>query len=312
MLCDGHMNGRRIPDSIKVIAACNPYRLRQHTDGDDEGVGLAFEHEASRADDAENVGTGIKDPLSELVYRVHPLPESMTDYIFDFGALSEETEEMYIKAMIRNNLSLYVTQEEMVEEMSREEQLLGAAAEMGMREQEGMSREEMMEILEQRQRQAAQAEYERRAAAGEEVGQELNQWGYAKGHNKFGEFVETFTELVCAAQEFVREFHGGERSSASLRDVARCIKVYRWFGEHFAETQTTWTKADFFSAKPAARRHIRQAMFMSLAYCYHSRLPRSERTMLRMKIAEKWRSMQVPATRTATGWTIAGKDYCTW
>eukprot|EP01048_Picozoa_sp_COSAG05_P031946 COSAG05_NODE_11953_length_489_cov_0.797436_2_plen_103_part_01 len=67
--------------------------------------------------------------------------------------------------------------------------------------------------------------------------QEFNQWGYAKAHNKFGEFVETFTELVCAAQEFVREFHGGERSAASLRDVARCIKVYRWFGEHFHKTQ---------------------------------------------------------------------------
>ena len=314
MLCDGYMNGRRIPDCVKVIAACNPYRLRQHRDGDDEGVGLVFEHDAASLDDAENVGTGIKDPLSDLVYRVHPLPESMTDYIFDFGALSVETEQMYIKAMIRNNLSLYVTEEEMVEEMGREEQLLQMAQEQGIpaAQQEGMSREELMEILTQRQRAAAAAEYERRAAAGEEVGQEFNQWGYAKAHNKFGEFVETFTELVCAAQEFVREFHGGERSSASLRDVARCIKVYRWFGEHFAETQSTWSRADFFSAKPAARRHIRSALFMSLAYCYHSRLPRSERTMLRMKIAEQWRSMQVPATRTATGWTIPGKDYCRW
>ena len=314
MLCDGYMNGRRIPDSIKVIAACNPYRLRQHRDGDEEGVGLVFEHDSSSPDDAENVGTGIKDPLSELVYRVHPLPESMTDYIFDFGALSQETEEMYIKAMIRNNLSLYVTEEEMVEEMGREEQLLQMAQEQGIPAAliEGMSREELMEVLTQRQRAAARAEYERRAAAGEEVGQEFNQWGYAKAHNKFGEFVETFTELVCAAQEFVREFHGGERSSASLRDVARCIKVYRWFGEHFAERQRTWSKADFFSAQPAARPHIRSALFMSLAYCYHSRLPRSERKMLRMKIAEKWRSMQVPATRTATGWTIPGKDYCTW
>eukprot|EP01052_Picozoa_sp_SAG31_P074392 SAG31_NODE_33503_length_343_cov_0.635246_2_plen_29_part_01 len=29
----------------------------------------------------------MQDPLSNLVYRVHPLPESMADYIFDFGAL---------------------------------------------------------------------------------------------------------------------------------------------------------------------------------------------------------------------------------
>lgn len=37
----------------------------------------------------------------------------------------------------------------------------------------------------------------------------------------FGEFVEVFSELICCAQEFVREIHGGERSVASLRDVAR-------------------------------------------------------------------------------------------
>ena len=40
-----------------------------------------FEHSGS-SEHVENVGTGIKDPLSELVYRVHPLPESMTDHLF--------------------------------------------------------------------------------------------------------------------------------------------------------------------------------------------------------------------------------------
>jgi MoxR-like ATPase len=306
MICDGYMNGRRIPDSIKVIAACNPYRLRLKRDGDDEGVGLVFEHSES-SQEAENVGTGIKDPLSELVYRVHPLPESMTDFIFDFGALSDTTERMYIGSMIRNNLSLYVTQEEMVEELGREEQLAEMARSMGV-PTDGLTREEILAHVQQ----TAQQEAARAAAAGEDVGAEYNQWGYAKAHNKFGEFVETFTELVCAAQEFVREYHGGERSSASLRDVARCIKVFRWFGEHFAKTQTKWTLADFFSAKPAARRHIRSAMFMSLAYCYHSRLPRSERAMLRMRIADAWRGLQKPPTRTAMGWLIPGKDYCAW
>lgn len=43
--------------------------------------------------------------------------------------------------------------------------------------------------------------------------------------SRFGEFVDTFTGLVCAAQEFVRDFHGGERSAASLRDVARYARM---------------------------------------------------------------------------------------
>ena len=34
------------------------------------------------------------------MYRVHPLPESMTDYIFDFGSLSADTERMYIRKML--------------------------------------------------------------------------------------------------------------------------------------------------------------------------------------------------------------------
>ena len=37
-----------------------------------------------------------RDPLKNLVYRVHPLPESMIDHVFDFGALSPETERLYI------------------------------------------------------------------------------------------------------------------------------------------------------------------------------------------------------------------------
>jgi hypothetical protein len=41
----------------------------------------------------------------------------------------------------------------------------------------------------------------------------------------FAEFVEVFSELICAAQEFLRDVHGQERSVVSLRDVARCVKV---------------------------------------------------------------------------------------
>lgn len=43
-------------------------------------------------------------------------------------------------------------------------------------------------------------------------------WGYYYAKkSSFDEFVEVFTDLVCAAQECIRELCGGERSSASLR-----------------------------------------------------------------------------------------------
>ena len=104
IVCDGTMQGRMLPQAVKVIAACNPYRLRSGgaLHEMDDRVGLVFQHDDG-LNDVENVGTGIKDPLSELVYRVHPLPESMVDHLFDFGALSEETERLYIKAMIKKS-----------------------------------------------------------------------------------------------------------------------------------------------------------------------------------------------------------------
>jgi hypothetical protein len=49
--------------------------------------GLVYEehHDDGMGD---NIGTGIKDPLKDLVYRVHPLPEAMVDHVFDFGSLA--------------------------------------------------------------------------------------------------------------------------------------------------------------------------------------------------------------------------------
>jgi len=111
----------------------------------------------------------------------------------------------------------------------------------------------------------------------------------------FGEFVEVFAELICASQEFVRTLHGGERSVVSLRDVARCLRVYRWFGEHFASRNNApWTLEDFCSVKPNATSHIRKAVILSLSYCYHARLPRDHRRQFRKHVCDAWKNLQVP------------------
>lgn len=52
-----------------------------------EDVALVFQ--AASGDAA----SGISDPMKELVYRVHPLPESLIDVVSDFGSLSEASEE---------------------------------------------------------------------------------------------------------------------------------------------------------------------------------------------------------------------------
>ena len=131
ILCDGTMQGRRLPESVKVIAACNPYRLRSGgaLHEMDDRVGLVFQHDDG-LNDVENVGTGIKDPLSELVYRVHPLPESMVDHLFDFG-VNEDWERLYIEAMIKKALADYIDEEAMVEEISNDDQLAAQAQRWG-------------------------------------------------------------------------------------------------------------------------------------------------------------------------------------
>lgn len=42
----------------------------------------------------------LQDAMRGLVYRVHPLPETMLDYVFDFGRLDDVDERRYARAML--------------------------------------------------------------------------------------------------------------------------------------------------------------------------------------------------------------------
>ncbi len=89
----------------------------------------------------------------------------------------------------------------------------------------------------------------------------------------------------------------------SLRDVARCVKVYRWFGEHLAASTTDaiqWTLEDFFSCKSAAREHVRMAVILSIAYCYHARLPRDERRQFCKHLEDAYKQLQAPLPSTVS------------
>jgi len=234
ILCDRFMDGKRLPDNISLIAACNPYRLRTKKSlyKGEEMAGLIYEQYTGPG--AGNVGTGIKDPLRDLVYRVHPLPESMVDHIYDFGALSSNTERLYIKSMLAKS---------------------------------------MVEKLAELQEEPIQTDSSPRCE----------------------EFISVFSDLICIAQETVRDLSDGERSAVSLRDVARCVKVFVWFGEHFYDNQKRWEKwtmDEFYNVKLAAEKHIRKATFLSLAYTYYARLPRKERRTLVDALSSRWRNLQ--------------------
>eukprot|EP00026_Physarum_polycephalum_P000016 Phypoly_transcript_00016.p1 GENE.Phypoly_transcript_00016~~Phypoly_transcript_00016.p1 ORF type:complete len:3661 (+),score=399.99 Phypoly_transcript_00016:3-10985(+) len=87
IICDHSIKGKKLPSNLVVIAACNPYR--------------------SRLDDNPELYTGFVPRTfkpSKLVYLVHPLPETMTEYVWDIGSLKEKEELHYIERMMNVNL----------------------------------------------------------------------------------------------------------------------------------------------------------------------------------------------------------------
>ena len=96
LIIDRVMDNTRLPDSVQIISCCNPYRLRQNKE--EEEVALVYQH------GAEQGASGITDPMKKLVYRVHPLPESLVDVVHDFGALSNASERLYTVGILRKEL----------------------------------------------------------------------------------------------------------------------------------------------------------------------------------------------------------------
>ena len=84
IMCHRTITGKPLPSNLVFIAACNPYRLRP--------VGKILTSGLS-----EKTST---DEYSRLVYRVHPLPETMIDYVWDYGTVSPDDERRYIARMV--------------------------------------------------------------------------------------------------------------------------------------------------------------------------------------------------------------------
>ncbi|XP_065678772.1 E3 ubiquitin-protein ligase rnf213-alpha isoform X3 [Hydra vulgaris] len=81
---------------LEIVAAINPYK--KHSTNmikKLESAGLGY-HVNSKST-YERIGD---IPLRQLVYRVHPLPNSMVPFVWDFGQLDSETEEVYTRQII--------------------------------------------------------------------------------------------------------------------------------------------------------------------------------------------------------------------
>ena len=89
VICHHKCLGKSLVPNLTILAACNPYKLRN----------------TSAIFTAGLQGKIKADELSRLVYRVHPLPESLVDYVWDYGSLSSTDEGKYIERMVSSVFS---------------------------------------------------------------------------------------------------------------------------------------------------------------------------------------------------------------
>ena len=62
-------------------------------------------HNLMRIKNKEEVGLRSKDhKIRKLVYTVNPLPQSLLNFVFDFGHLKSEDEQKYIHSMIKQKI----------------------------------------------------------------------------------------------------------------------------------------------------------------------------------------------------------------
>ncbi|ETO07999.1 hypothetical protein RFI_29391, partial [Reticulomyxa filosa] len=82
LICNRSLDGVKIPDEIKILAACNPYRERKLNKQENEWFG--------------------RDHLAQYAYRVFPLCETVKAHLWQFGSLPDLDERQYILEMIKN------------------------------------------------------------------------------------------------------------------------------------------------------------------------------------------------------------------
>lgn len=83
LLCHRTFDGEPLDPNIKLMACANPYEKRRKLERT-AGLGSKFKF----------------DKFAGLTYRVHPLPESMMDYVWDYGALRTVDETKYIQTIM--------------------------------------------------------------------------------------------------------------------------------------------------------------------------------------------------------------------
>ncbi|XP_011788597.1 PREDICTED: E3 ubiquitin-protein ligase RNF213 [Colobus angolensis palliatus] len=90
--------------------------------------------------------------------------------------------------------------------------------------------------------------------------------------------TRVITEVLCASQGFMRK-REDECGFVSLRDVERCVKVFRWFHEHSAMLLAQLNS--FLSKSSVSKNHLERdpvlwSLMLAIGVCYHASLEKKD------------------------------------
>ena len=232
VICHRTIYGERIPDDIFILAALNPYRRRPEQDTNSPGLLFNLTNNQSDNTKPSNELTSAGDLMSSLVYRVHPIPHTLRDFIFDFGALTPDMEKLYILSMVRDKDIIHY--DDITTNQS----------------------DDLDDFI-----------------------------------------IQHIASLIHYSQQYIRKIEKDD-SSASLRDVRRCLNLISWFYEfvEFNNNKNTSSNEDKNESKTTKLSKLACSTILALAFVYYYRLNTTEKRENYLKeigssnISLKWKS----------------------
>ncbi|CAF3429598.1 unnamed protein product, partial [Rotaria sp. Silwood2] len=97
--CERTLLGDSLPDNMVFLGACNPRRYKSNEKW------MSFENNIGIKKDRYEMMKKLSDGQC-LLYTVVPIPETMLEYIWDYGYLDQDTEQTYIRTMLKTCPSL--------------------------------------------------------------------------------------------------------------------------------------------------------------------------------------------------------------
>ena len=241
--------GRKLPNSIVFIGACNPYRMVVK---DEEPNGLKI--------------PGTKE--RKLVYTVNPLPHSLLNFVFNFGNLTKKDEESYIKNMVVKPIESFYWKK--VEAIQKEKE----------KEKEN---EKEKEKEPNKQPEVKPQEKQNQNEEDKKEVKTLEKYLSKEEYEECNELKKIASESITEAQEYVREKN--DVSSVSLREIRRFSIFYNFFVEYLRNKKTLYLNMNQNENFELIDKYYKNltdfdiykfAINLSVYVCYYLRLTKKE------------------------------------